>query len=240
MGNRLHAERSVSHPVRTVRVMFFERRCPVCSQLHRTICLRCVDSLELAEELQVPGLDQATALFNYDDASARLILAAKNGGRRDLLRWAGRHLATAVASEAVTIDIVTWVPAHPEQRRTRGYDQGQILARAVAKQLDSRARPLLQRRSSGSSRKGLDRVDRLTGPDVYARRRSGGNVLLVDDVMATGTSLECCATVLRAAGAERVSAAIVATSTSRSHARSAEAGSTIYIGISSGNRPQAT
>lgn len=221
--------------------MFFDRRCPVCGQSHRTICVPCVDSLELLDDLDVPWLDRLTPLFSYDDASSRLILAAKNGGRRDLLGWAGRHLGAAVAAAPapLDVDLVTWVPAHPDQRRARGYDQGQLLARAVAGQLGIRTKALLVRRS-GASRKGLGRDDRLVGPDVRARRSVRGSVLVIDDVMATGGSLERCADVLRSAGAERVSGAIVAASTTKSGVRAARIGSTIYIGTPTGNRPQAT
>ena len=220
--------------------MFFDRRCPVCGRPHRTVCVVCIDSLQLVADLPVPWLDRLTPLFVYDDASARLVLAAKNGGRRDLLRWAGGHLGRAVAARSdTTVDVVTWVPAHPEQRRARGYDQGHVLARAVAKHLGLRAKPLLSRRS-GTSQRGLSRADRLSGPEVRGRRRVRGSVLLIDDVMATGASLERCADVLRSAGAERVSGAIVAVSTPKSGGLPAPLGSTIYIGSSSGNRPQAT
>ncbi len=222
--------------------MFFDRRCPVCGQPHRTICAPCVDLLRLAPELDVPWLDRLVPLFFYDDAAARLILAAKNGGRRDLLRWAGGHLGAAFAGPgdaARSIDVVSWVPAHPEQRKTRGYDQGQLIARAVGSRLGVRARPLLVRRS-GASRKGLGRIDRLAGPEVQVRRRVRGSVLLVDDVMATGASLERCADVLRSAGADHVSGAIIAASTPKSGGQPAQPASTIYIGSSSGRSPEAT
>lgn len=220
--------------------MFFDRRCPVCGQPHRTVCVGCIDSLQLSDDILVPWLDRLTPLFLYDDASARLILAAKNGGRRDLLRWAGSHLGSAVATRSQsTIDVVTWVPAHPSQQRTRGYDQGQVLARAVAKRLGVRAKPMLQRRG-GVSQKGLGRVDRLAGPDVGCRRPVQGSVLLIDDVMATGASLERCAASLRSAGAQQVSGAIVAASTSNSDSWSAPPSSTIYIGNVMGVRPQTT
>lgn len=224
--------------------MFFDRLCPVCGSAHRTICPACVDRLQLAPGLAVPWLEQLTPLFAYDDASSRLVLAAKNGGRRDLLRWLGDHLGASVAMRqsemrpGESFDVVTWVPAHPDQRKIRGYDQGQILARAVAFRLGVRARPMLARRS-GSSQKGLGRADRLVGPDVRSKRPVCGNVLLVDDVMTTGASLECCAHALRSAGAERVAGAIVAASTSKSAGLPAQIDSTIYSRSSSGRSPEA-
>lgn len=227
--------------------MFFDRRCPVCGKAQRTVCRPCVDQFELvpaaeADELAVVGLASLTSLFRYDETSSRLILAGKNGGRRDLLRWAGTHLAGVIERElaaADQIDAVTWVPAHPEQRSTRGYDQGEVLARAVARQLSCRSRPLLSRRA-GASRKGLPRIDRLAGPAVEVSRSVSGAVLLVDDVMTTGTSLERCAAALLDAGAEQVFGAVVAASTERSAGLRAQNDSRIYIGTSSGNRPQAT
>ena len=201
--------------------MLFERRCPVCGRPHRLVCGSCIDGFELAPDLEVAWVAELTPLFVYDDASAPFLLAAKNGGRRDLLRWAGGHLGSVVArrqgSAAADLTAVTWVPAHPRQRRARGYDQGQVLARVVARRLGVRAQPLLVRRS-GASRRGLGRTDRLVGPEIECRRRLRGRVLLVDDVMATGTSLERSADALRSAGAERVTGAVVAASTQISSA----------------------
>lgn len=220
--------------------MFFDRRCPVCGEPQRTVCVACVDTLQLSADLPAPWLDRLTPLFVYDEASARLILAAKNGGRRDLLRWSGHQLGVVVAAGAgVGVDVVTWVPAHPDQVRVRGFDQGQILAQAVAKQLGRRAKPMLRRRG-GVSRKGLGRAERLAGPQVRCRRPVGGHVLLVDDVMATGTSLKRCAVALRMSGAARVSGAVVAASPPNSGGLPAPLDSTIYIGSSPGIRPQST
>lgn len=208
--------------------MLFDRRCPVCGEPHRTVCVRCVDRLSLAPAADPYWADHLTQLFVYDDAAARVVLAAKNGGRRDLLRWAGRLLAARIPVDS-PIDGITWVPAHPDQRRVRGYDQGELLARAIGKRLGVRVRPLLLRRG-GATRKGLDRLDRLAGPDVSARRAVNGHVLLIDDVIATGSSLRRSADALRNAGASSVSAAVVAASPSKSGALPAPLGSTIYIG----------
>lgn len=196
--------------------MFFERRCPICGRSDSQVCPSCASRLRPAPSVRVEGIDAVIALLAYDDASARLILAAKNGGRRDLLRWAAAHLADEVdrtGFDRPAIDLVTWVPAHPRQRRDRGYDQGEVLARHIGRRLGVRCRSTLWRRG-GASQKGRGRLDRLDGPTVRARRRSvAGTVLLVDDVTTTGTSLRRSAEALIANGALGICAAVIAAST---------------------------
>jgi len=193
--------------------MFFDRRCPLCGVATRGVCVPCVNQLDRAPESTVAGLDRVIALFAYDQRSSRLVLAGKNGGRRDLLRWVALHLADAVRRqcEPSTIDVVTWVPAHPSQRRVRGFDQGEILARTVARSLRLPCRATLRRRP-GVSQKGRTRSQRLEGPRLDPKRRVAGTVLLVDDVVTTGASLERSAVELRRAGADHVVAAVMAAS----------------------------
>jgi predicted amidophosphoribosyltransferase len=200
-------------------VVFFDRRCPLCGTASRRVCLACVNQLDREPEVTVAGLDQVVALFSYDHRSARLVLAGKNGGRRDLLRWSALHLSDAVGRHAAlpTIDLVTWVPAHPTQQRTRGFDQGEILARTVARTLHLPCRATLRRRP-GPSQKGLARSERLNGPRFEAKRRVAAHVLLVDDVVTTGASLERSASVLRIAGAEHVVGAVIAASVAKRQA----------------------
>ncbi len=236
--------------------MLFDRRCPVCGNPSRLMCLSCVRQLDRAPEIGVAGLDQVVALFAYDELSSRVILAGKNGGRRDLLRWSARNLTGVVAgnTEPDGIDLVTWVPAHPAQRRGRGFDQGELLARTVAKTLRLPSRNTLRRRG-GTSQKGLGRSARLDGPRITARRQVAGSVLLVDDVVTTVASLERCASSLREAGAANVVGAVVAASGAdrtrleldskrlQRHggsAVSALGSQAIYNGSPSGVRPEAT
>lgn len=167
------------------------------------------------------GLDGLWATFAYDPLVSRLVLTAKNGGRRDLLVLYGRWLASVVdppgASAGVDptgdlgggFDVVTWVPASRRQRRRRGYDQGQVLARAVGRPLGLPSRRLLGRTGPGAQA-GRGRSDRLTGPGLRPLRASPSRVLLVDDVVTTGASMARAAAVLRQSGAAVVHAAAVA------------------------------
>jgi len=102
-------------------------------------------------------------------------------------------------------DVITWVPATNPNRRRRGFDQGQLLARGLA--ID-RGLPLkrLLRRGDPISQTGRSRGERLAGPELVAAGLITGHVLIVDDVITTGASMSSAAQVLRRAGADRITA----------------------------------
>ncbi len=211
--------------------MLLSRHCPVCRRPARSVCGPCLAALPRwapqgawsGPRVAELGLDRFSALYAYEPPVARLILAAKNGGRHDLLAVLGQALAHDLLSGGVTggrtrhqngagsgIDVVAWVPASRRHARRRGYDQGRELALAVARPLGLRARPLL-RRTGREAQAGRNRVDRLVGPSVQVRcRHAPARVLLVDDVATTGASLARAAASLRAAGTRSVHAAVVA------------------------------
>jgi predicted amidophosphoribosyltransferase len=120
------------------------------------------------------------------------------------------------------VDVVTWAPTTPARLRARGFDQAQLLARTVARQLGLPCRRLL-RRGPGAGQTGRDAVARYEGPTFAARRDlAGGTVLLVDDVITTGATVAAAARTLREAGAGAVSVVAAArTPPRRRHVHSA-------------------
>ncbi len=200
--------------------MWLVRRCPGCGEPARLVCGRCRERLMAWGSGPAPpagvGLDGFTALVAYDEAASRLVLAAKNRGRRDLLAAFGLALGAEVAAAASAgvsagpgVQAVTWVPASRSRRRRRGYDQGRVLARAAARELGVPAVALLAR-PAGEAQAGRNRAERLAGPGLRAIRASPRSVLVVDDVATTGASLARAAGALRQAGAVWVRAGVVA------------------------------
>ena len=102
-------------------------------------------------------------------------------------------------------DVVTWAPTSSRRRRRRGYDQSELLARAVARRLGLPCRRLLYRDRSGPQT-GRSRHDRLEqGPTFTARpMRRPCRVLVIDDVVTTGSTLRAAGHALELAGAAKV------------------------------------
>jgi len=154
-----------------------------------------------------------TALGNYRGDLRRAIHAMKFRNRRWMTFAFGRHLAQAVRSQnKVWIpDVVTWAPTTPRRIRLRGHDQSALLATSVARGLRVRRLRTL-RRTDDRAQTGSSRHERLRGPQFVARSRAvrGCSVLLVDDVMTTGTTLQRAREALLEAGAIEVRCAVIA------------------------------
>ncbi len=117
-----------------------------------------------------------------------------------------------------SVPLVVPVPLHKSKRGDRGFNQAELIARAAVKCLPQSlelAPEVLVRQRATISQVGLTREQRVENVRDAFRVRDrrqvlGRTVVLVDDVMTTGTTLSECARVLKAAGAEKVLAATVA------------------------------
>jgi predicted amidophosphoribosyltransferase len=145
----------------------------------------------------------------YAGDGRRLLHALKYRNGRALARLLGAAMAGLVA--AAGIDAVTWAPTAASRRRRRGYDQAELLARAVATQLGLPCRSLLRRTDRAGPQTGRPRAERLArAPRFATRRRLAGTVLVVDDVVTTGATLHAAAEALLDGGASRVQAVAAA------------------------------
>ena len=125
--------------------------------------------------------------------------------RRVVSHLADRLVTSILADpDARAFDIVTWAPTSMVRHRQRGYDQSELLARAVAERLGLRCRRLLYRDRS-APQTGRNRQERLNGPMFRARPlRRACRVLVIDDVVTTGSTLRAAAHALDIAGASEV------------------------------------
>jgi predicted amidophosphoribosyltransferase len=144
-----------------------------------------------------------------------VLLGFKYGNRRQLSHHLAGLLVNRLIAEGARpadFDFVTWAPTSSRRRYRRGFDQAEVVARRVAGQLGLPCRRLLERDDHQGPQTGRDRVERLHGPAFRAAPVvAGRRVLVIDDVVTTGSTLRSADAALRAAGARAVQRAAVAT-----------------------------
>jgi ComF family protein len=104
-------------------------------------------------------------------------------------------------------DLVTPVPLHWRRQWQRGFNQSELLAQALARRCGVRAERTLRRVRSTASQAGLSNTGRrknVTAAFESRRDLAGRRILLIDDVMTTGSTAAACALALKKAGARRV------------------------------------
>jgi ComF family protein len=194
--------------------------CPACGRPGPAPCGHCRARFTAAARLATPaGADSCRALLSYDGAGRALIAGLKYRNARSALPWLAAGLADlaaealaegAVAGRGPDSVVVTWVPTTSARRHRRGFDQSRLLACAVAARLGLRC-PRLLRRLPGPPQTGLSVVERRLAPlFVPAAACSPRSVVLVDDVVTTGSTVAAAAVVLRASGATSVDVVAVA------------------------------
>ena len=179
--------------------------CPVCGTTGAAPCEGCWRELRAAPPGPVPpGLDGCRSLLAYEGVGRELVARLKYRNARSSVAWLAAGMAALVAPFAGAPKRVTWAPTTTIRRRERGYDQAEVLARAVARELGLPCRCSLQR-LPGPPQTGRSRAERRGEGPTFAprpgRRLSDTSVLLVDDLLTTGATLSAAARALRAADA---------------------------------------
>ena len=188
--------------------------CPRCALPFATIgggdhvCGECL--------LQPPDFSWTVAAGLYEEALRHAIHRFKFDGRLNLDRPLARLLETALQrmAPAWIPDLIVPVPLHSHRLGQRTYNQALLIARELGRSrqllVDSR---LLIRILPTVAQAGLTARERhrnLRGAFALTRPLAGEKVLLIDDVMTTGTTARICATVLRSGGAGEVALAVLA------------------------------
>jgi predicted amidophosphoribosyltransferase len=188
--------------------------CAGCGAHGAVVCRACAAALEPAPALPPPlDVDGWSALLRYDDGARALLTGLKNHHRRDLVGWLADGLVAALPPPPPAL--VTWAPTGRARRQARGFDQAELLARALARRWHLPCRGLLVRRS-GQPQAGRRAAERRSHPGFRTRRSAPSAVLVVDDVATTGATLTAAARALRGAGAEQVRAVVGARAVPRS------------------------
>lgn len=196
--------------------------CAGCGRYGALLCEPCVRALRPASDPAMAFLaaDAATlggtaaelvvAAFRHDGVARRCLQRLKYGG-------AGR-LAVPLARTALpALDgllavsgpaVLAPVPVHVSRARERGYNQALLLAQALGAERGLPVVELLTRPRATRRQHALDRAARLANlRSAFAatiRRAMPGRVIVVDDILTSGATMEACASVLHEAGVRQV------------------------------------
>lgn len=205
-----------------LKELLFPSRCILCRKLLKKdetdLCHPCRSTQEAFScgKIHFPFVARWSALWYYKGDVRGSILRYKFGNRQSYASAYGRLLAMKLSREFPEFDILTWVPISAKRRRKRGFDQVELIAQAVARELGCDAVPALLRiRDSvpqSSLRTAAQRRANVLGAyiPVDPEFLSGKTVLLLDDVITTGATVSECARTLLTAGAQKVLCAAVA------------------------------
>jgi len=188
--------------------MFKQRRCVSCGARDWSPCPQCVALFESAAPITVDGTRTASALVEFDGPARDVILAFKYAGARSLAPWFAGAL---VADLPADIDVITWAPTTRRRRRVRGYDQAELIARALGGVAAVPSRALLRRVDNNAAQTGRSAASRLVRPEYRLRRSVKSlRIVLVDDVITTGATIESAAGCLLADEAKSVDVLVLA------------------------------
>jgi ComF family protein len=195
--------------------------CPACAadlpRLPPALCPQCGDGTALGERCGAclkdpPAFARTLALFRYEFPVDRLIQALKYGHQLPLAAWFGARLGEMLV--AADHDLVLPLPLHPSRLRARGFNQSLEIARPVASALGLALDPALLSRTRATPPQAelplKERAGNVRGAFACGGDLAGRRVLLVDDVMTTGSTLREAARILKLHGAAQVTVAVAA------------------------------
>ncbi len=183
------------------------------SRLQRPYCARCAhpgaDRLCEACASSPPAFDGIRAVCLFEGAGRQLVHSLKYANFRAVAPDMARLLADLPGSRPAPGEVIVPVPLHPRRERTRGYNQSELLARTVGKRMGLPVRPGIVRRVRNtppqvSIENYEERRSNIEGSFACPAGLSGESILLMDDVVTTGSTMSACAAALKAAGARSV------------------------------------
>ncbi len=201
--------------------------CPVCGALKRMhqppICAECLRSLPRFYDAIHNGRERLNGskllvqhfysmfLFSKNVNTRRVIHQIKYHGRTDLALYLGRLLADHWSLQAKEIDFLVPVPLHPKRAMQRGYNQSEWIARGVSQQTGIPVvANALKREGKASSQTTKSRSERMVSIEKAFWGKAqcfpiGSHILLIDDIITTGATLQAAIDALAQTGCATVS-----------------------------------
>lgn len=197
--------------------LLFPARCLLCGRVipaGEIFCRDCAKELPerpFFRRIALPGAGaegfSVYSSMSYEGGFRKSIHRLKFRGQKSIAAPMGRLLAESIRDRGLSFDAVTWVPMTEKKRRERGYDQSELLAKAVAKEWKLPCLPLLKKVRENKTQHELSGRQRLLNVrNAYRAEQEaeGKALLLIDDIVTTGATIGECAKMLYAAGAHKV------------------------------------
>ena len=202
--------------------LLFPDKCLLCGKLLHTpekdLCHQCAQKVPEALTLKrkIPFLSGAFALWYYENDVRSSLLRFKFHRRPSYAKGYGAILAQKLPDIREKYDLIVWVPVSKWRKLKRGYDQVELIAYALCKELQITPVSCLKKirhnppqsgiASAAQRRANVLGAYKVPNPDTVAGKR----ILLLDDIITTGATISECAKTLMAAGAKEVYGAAIA------------------------------
>lgn len=218
--------------------LFFPKKCVCCGKYNHFLCFECASAIQKVRTLtclycgkisksaavcvnckKSKNIYFSSALIaaNYNSKPVKEIIHnLKYCGLTDLANMCGELVKDSLSRIEIYGDyLITYVPLHWKKERKRGYNQSKLIAQYVAKELNIPFCDLLEKTVDTKNQVGLKKVDRLTnivGAFKILNKNlvNGKKVIIIDDVITTGSTLNECAKILKENGAKKIIVAVVA------------------------------
>jgi ComF family protein len=195
--------------------IIFPHPCIYCGKFKSTdefgFCVECIESLSI----KMNKRGNTFYLFEYDKRISSLLKTSKYAGKPYYIRMLASLMGKLMAKNKAPYDLAVFVPMHKKSFSTRGYNQSRIAAEAIARKLKIPVcGKCLIKVKKNRKQAGLGKVERRHNvKGVYKSTGlhvNGKSILLIDDIMTTGSTLNECEKELRYAGANKVERAVIA------------------------------
>lgn len=203
--------------------LLYPPKCMFCGRLMDSTdahsCGKCLQNLpEYDGALRnVEYFEKTVAPFFYEDLVRAAVLRYKFHGMQDYAGQFAKWMAVWVKDNLEgEYDLISWVPCSRRRRWTRGFDQSEVLAKALAAELGLKPVGTLKKirhnpKQSGTKDAAARKANVLgVYRPINPKKLAGKRILLVDDVLTTGATLSECGKTLRMAGSGDLVAAVIA------------------------------
>lgn len=182
------------------------------------LCAKCLQNK--------PSYDSSITIFAYNDAIKKVIGDLKYRDGTNLSKKFGKMLWQKIAPQAQNYNLIIAVPLHKKRLRERKFNQSILLAKAILQNAKIyknslkfypdillRTKYTKAQARLGQKMRQQNLHDAFLVNQKYLDKIKGSSILLIDDVITTGTTAQSCATILKKAGAIRVTVATIAHTT---------------------------